>query len=162
MADVNIKDIDVLKIYFHNFSTLRESTTYNGNIFVSFLNEKLEMLHDQIKTLEKMESNAYKEFSMARSSMYNICEDDNRTKLEKEKNYQRTYNIFIKIKTQKNIAINNFKHAKKYVNQMIEITYKYQKKIIKYTESAQISLKNLVSNIEDYKELVNLINKKEK
>ena len=98
MADVNIKDIDALKIYFHNFSTLRESTTYNGNIFVSFLNEKLEMLHDQIKTLEKMESNAYKEFSMARSSMYNICEDDNRTKLEKEKNYQRTYNIYIKIK----------------------------------------------------------------
>ena len=54
MADVNIKDIDALNIYFHNFSTLRESTTYNGNIFVSFLNEKLEMLHDQIKTLEKM------------------------------------------------------------------------------------------------------------
>ena len=161
MADVNIKDIDALKIYFHNFSTLRESTTYNGNIFVSFLNEKLEMLHDQIKTLEKMERNAYKEYSMARSSMC-IHEDNNKIKLEKAIEYQRTYNIYIKIKTQKNIAINNFKHAKKYVNQMIEITYKYQKKIIKYTESAQISLKNLVSNIEDYKELVNLINKKEK
>lgn len=161
MADVNIKDIDALKIYFHNFSTLRESTTYNGNIFVSFLNEKLEMLHDQIKTLEKMERNAYKEYSMARSSMC-IHEEDNKIKLEKAIEYQRTYDIYIKIRTKKNTAIHTFKHAKKYMNQMIEITYNYQKKIIKYTESAQISLKNLVSNIEDYKELVNLINKKEK
>ena len=161
MADVNIKDIDALNIYFHNFSTLRESTTYNGNIFVSFLNEKLEMLHDQIKTLEKMERNAYKEYSMARSSMC-IHEEDNKIKLEKAIEYQRTYDIYIKIRTKKNTAIHTFKHAKKYMNQMIEITYNYQKKIIKYTESAQISLKNLVSNIEDYKELVNLINKKEK
>ena len=161
MADVNIKDIDALKIYFHNFSTLRESTTYNGNIFVSFLNEKLEMLHDQIKTLEKMERNAYKEYSMARSSMC-IHEEDNKIKLEKAIEYQRTYDIYIKIRTKKNTAIHTFKHAKKYMNQMIEITYNYQKKIIKYTESAQISLKNLVSNIEDYKELVNIINKKEK
>lgn len=161
MADVNIKDIDALNIYFHNFSTLRESTTYNGNIFVSFLNEKLEMLHDQIKTLEKMERNAYKEYSMARSSMC-IHEDDNKIKLEKAIEYQKTYDIYIKIRTKKNTAIHTFKHAKKYMNQMIEITYNYQKKIIKYTESAQISLKNLVSNIEDYKELVNLINKKEK
>ena len=100
MADVNIKDIDALKIYFHNFSTLRESTTYNGNIFVSFLNEKLEMLHDQIKTLEKMERNAYKEYSMARSSMC-IHEEDNKIKLEKAIEYQRTYNIYIKIRTKK-------------------------------------------------------------
>lgn len=161
MADVNIKDIDALKIYFHNFSTLRESTTYNGNIFISFLIKKLELLHDQIKTLEKMESNAYKEYSMAKSSMC-IHEEDNKIKLEKAIEYQRTYDIYIKIRTKKNTAIHTFKHAKKYMNQMIEITYNYQKKIIKYTESAQISLKNLVSNIEDYKELVNLINKKEK
>ena len=122
MADVNIKDIDALKIYFHNFSTLRESTTYNGNIFVSFLNEKLEMLHDQIKTLEKMERNAYKEYSMARSSMC-IHEEDNKIKLEKAIEYQRTYDIYIKIRTKKNTAIHTFKHAKKYMNQMIEITY---------------------------------------
>ena len=128
MADVNIKDIDALKIYFHNFSTLRESTTYNGNIFVSFLNEKLEMLHDQIKTLEKMERNAYKEYSMARSSMC-IHEEDNKIKLEKAIEYQRTYDIYIKIRTKKNTAIHTFKHAKKYMNQMIEITYNYKKKI---------------------------------
>ena len=161
MADVNIKDIDALKIYFHNFSTLRESTTYNGNIFVSFLNEKLEMLHDQIKTLEKMERNAYKEYSMARSSMC-IHEEDNKIKLEKAIEYQRTYDIYIKIRTKKNTAKHTFKHAKKYMKQMIEITYNYQKKIIKYTESAQISLKNLIYKIEDYKELVNLNKKKEK